>query len=83
MILITGIAGFIGQHVANEFIKNGCSVVGADIKSKPNNPELGEYKHYQLDINSLDFERVFQENDIECVIHLAANSSVPYSFITS
>lgn len=79
MILITGISGFIGQHVAFQFIKNGMEVVGADINPKSDNFELGNYKHYQLDINSTDFERVFVENNIECVVHLAANSSVPYS----
>lgn len=79
MILITGISGFIGQHVASVFIKNGFGVVGVDKNEKSDNFELGDYKHYQVDINSADFERVFVENNIDCVVHLAANSSVPYS----
>lgn len=79
MILITGISGFIGQHVASIFVKNGYDVVGVDIKPKPDNSELINCKHYQLDINSLDFENVFKENSIEFIVHLAANSSVPYS----
>lgn len=79
MILITGISGFIGQHVASKFLQEGYDVVGVDIKPKPNNPKIESYKHYQIDINSPDFENVFMENDIELVVHLAANSSVPYS----
>lgn len=79
MILITGISGFIGQHIAQAFIQKGFEVIGVDIKPKPDNQVLGDYKHYQIDINSTDFERVFQENNIDCLVHLAANSSVPYS----
>lgn len=79
MILITGISGFIGQHVALKFLQEGFDVIGVDIKPKPNNTMIEGYKHYQIDINSPDFENVFMENDIELVVHLAANSSVPYS----
>lgn len=78
-VLITGISGFIGQHVGKKLIENGYNVLGVDIKPRPDNPDLPEYTHYQVDINSSDFETVFSENNIKYVIHLAANSSVPYS----
>lgn len=79
MILITGISGFIGQHVAQAFIEKGFEVIGVDIKPKPENAVLKSCRHYQVDIQSPDFENVFKENKIDCLIHLAANSSVPYS----
>lgn len=77
IILITGSAGFIGQHVTNEALNRGYQVVGVDLRPYPE--EMDDYIHYELDINSPDLERVFEENDIRYVIHLAANSSVPYS----
>lgn len=76
-ILITGSAGFIGQHVTREALSRGYRVVGVDLKPYPEN--LENYTHYELDINSPELENVFNENDIRYVIHLAANSSVPYS----
>lgn len=79
MILITGMSGFIGQHVAEAFIEKGFEIVGVDIKPRPDNPALRDYKHYQVNINSPEFEQVFEENKIDCLVHLAANSSVPYS----
>jgi len=78
-VLLTGISGFIGQHVAKNLIDNSYNLIGVDVKPRPDNKFLTEYKHYQLDINSPEFENVFQENNIKYVIHLAANSSVPYS----
>lgn len=78
-ILITGISGFIGQHVAELFLDNSYEIIGVDIKPRSDNEKLNNYKHYQVDINSEEFENVFKENEIDCLIHLAANSSVPYS----
>lgn len=76
VVLITGSAGFIGKHLVQEFITNGFEVIGADIVEAQN---FEGYKHYTVDINSVEFENVFRENNIRYVAHLAANSSVPYS----
>ena len=86
--LVTGSAGFIGSHVAEKLLKQGCQVVGVDnfndyydplikkknIKQLANNPR---FKQYRLDICDIkDLERVFKENRIELVVHLAARAGV-------
>ena len=75
-VLITGSAGFIGKHAIETFKDSGFRVIGVDIKPMADSEG---YKHYCLDINSPEFETVFQENEIHYVVHFAANSSVPYS----
>ncbi len=96
-ILVTGGAGFIGSHLVrllvnkypdyNIFNYDILTYAGnlenlRDIEDKPN------YKFIKGDITDLDFLRiVFKENDIDSVIHLAAESHVdrsisdPLSFI--
>ena len=86
--LITGGAGFIGSHVAEALLKRGERVIAIDnfndyydpaIKRK-NAARLGSYKQLDMvegDIRDLDLvERVFAENDISHVAHLAAMPGV-------
>ena len=86
--LITGGAGFIGSHVAEALLKRGERVIAIDnfndyydpaIK-RQNAARLGSYKQLDMvegDIRDLDLvERVFAENDISHVAHLAAMPGV-------
>ncbi|WP_300366840.1 NAD-dependent epimerase/dehydratase family protein, partial [Brachyspira sp.] len=81
MILITGGAGFIGSHITDILIKNNYNVAVADNlstgkKENINNKEL----FYNIDIKDYNkLESIFSENNIEIVIHLAAQVSVPNS----
>lgn len=71
-ILVTGCNGFIGREVTNSLIKNGYKVLGLStgkslIKSKE------KYKHAKIDLTDcINVEKVFKENKIISVIHLAA-----------
>ncbi len=90
-ILITGGAGFIGSHNAKNLIEKGHSVVIVDNFNKYYNPQLKrdrikallsgkDFKLHEVDI--ADFEglrKVFQENNIDIVIHQAAQAGVRYS----
>lgn len=89
--LITGVAGFIGFHVARRLATSGESIIGID--------NLNEYYDVQLKRARLDqlrayasfrFEcvdladgesvaRLFREHGCERVIHLAAQPGVRYS----
>ncbi len=87
-ILITGAAGFIGSTTAEQLVKEGHQVIGVDNfdpyydrKIKENNiMELQKsslFSLYELDILDYEkFEKVFKENKIDYVLHLAAKAGV-------
>lgn len=86
--LITGGAGFIGSTLADKMLKDGCSVVVIDnfndfydknLKEQNVEPNLKnpDYKLYRGDICDKEFvQKVFGENKIDNVIHLAACAGV-------
>lgn len=86
--LITGGAGFIGSHLADNLLKEGYKVIVIDnfcdfyspdlkernVKENLNNPN---YLLYRIDIRDcLAVNGVFESNKIDCVIHLAAMAGV-------
>ena len=87
-ILITGAAGFIGSTTAEQLIKEGHQVIGVDnfdpyydCKIKENNIKALQksslFSLYELDILDYEkFEKVFKENKIDYVLHLAAKAGV-------
>ena len=90
-VLITGAAGFIGFHLAERLLDLGHKVIGIDsfdpyydvslkkqrisiIKSNKN------FKFYQSDITIKDeLSKIFFENKMSAVVHLAAQAGVRYS----
>ena len=87
-ILVTGASGFIGSHLCERLIKDGSSVVGIDnfdeyyprIFKEKNIELLRQEKYFQLiegDIRNKDLlRRIFSENRVETVVHLAARAGV-------
>jgi UDP-glucose 4-epimerase len=73
-ILISGGAGFIGSHIAEELIKNNKKVIildnlsGGSLKNVPDKAKFikGSITNIKL------VERIFKENNIEYVFHTAA-----------
>lgn len=79
-VLITGGAGFIGSHVSDLLIKKGYNVFVVDNLSSGSDSNLNKSaKFYNIDINSRDLEKVFQENKIDYVFHFAAQANVSFS----
>lgn len=81
-ILVAGGAGFIGSHLIDSLLAEGHTVVCADklIMGKQNishlegNPAFKFYDYELADQELVD--RIFAENKIDAVYHLAANSDI-------
>lgn len=79
-VLITGVAGFIGSHVARRFIDEGYRVVGVDDLSNgklDNVPTGVEFIKGDLSLNET-IERI--PSRCEKILHLAGQSSGEISF---
>jgi UDP-glucose 4-epimerase len=73
-VLVTGIAGFIGSHIARECLAQGFEVIGLDDLSggcKTNIPEAARFVEGSVSDNEL-VERLFKEEGFDYVFHLAA-----------
>ncbi len=84
-VLITGGAGYIGSHTAVELLKSGCGVVVMDNYSNSSPEVIGKiesiagkkFPAYACDMLDFGgFEKIFQENRIDAVIHFAGLKAV-------
>lgn len=87
-IFITGGAGFIGSSLADRLLKEGHSVIVIDNLNSYYDPEIKKqnissalknpnYKFYRGDIEKPDdLQKIFEQNQIDCIVHLAARAGV-------
>lgn len=81
-ILIAGGAGFIGSHLIDSLLANGHTVICADklIMGSRNIEHLKSnhnFRFYQYELSDQELtDRIFSENKIDAVYHLAANSDI-------
>ncbi len=92
-VLLTGAAGFIGYRTAIELLERGYSVIGVDNLNSYYDVRLKEYRlsrleryekfrFYRVDIENLEaLTVIFEDNEVEGVINLAARAGVRYSLI--
>ena len=90
-ILLTGVAGFIGQKTAELLLRDGYRVIGVDNMNDYYDVRLKEYRlnllagnggfqFHEIDIEQKDKLRLlFESNSIDAVMNLAARAGVPYS----
>jgi UDP-glucose 4-epimerase len=78
---VTGVAGFIGSHIADRFIQDGFSVTGIDNESTGCRANVNPRVNYiRGDVRSLeDLERGFR-GGLDVVVHLAGQASTIKSF---
>ena len=92
-ILVTGVAGFIGFHVARRLLKDGRKVVGIDNINDYYDPNLKEARLEELaklpgftfikqDLSErVPMAALFTKHKFTRVVHLAAQAGVRYSLI--
>lgn len=78
-ILVTGGAGYIGSHTVRYLKDLGEDVIVVDNLQTGFKKSVDVEKFYQIDLRDKELDKVFKENDIEGVIHFAANSLVGVS----
>ncbi|MDR2595237.1 MAG: NAD-dependent epimerase [Fibromonadaceae bacterium] len=93
-ILVTGIAGFIGNAVAAKLLERGDKVIGLDnmnsyysvelkearLRRICLNPDSPDSRIYRIDIcDKQKLTEIFQSDKIDAVVHLAAQAGVRYS----
>lgn len=81
-VLITGGAGYIGSHTAQELIDEGFEVVIFDNFSSGSRDLVPEGRVVEGDLRDIsEIEKVFHEDEIHGVIHFASLIQVGESFI--
>ena len=90
-VLVTGVAGFIGYHLAERLLAEGISVCGIDNLNNYYDVNLKKDRLAQLQsYASFDFQLIdlgdrqsisnlFQAQNFDCVVNLAAQAGVRYS----
>ena len=93
-ILVTGVAGFIGFHVALNLLSRGDTVIGVDnlndyydvglkqarLDEIAKHPNASQFKFIKLDLADINATaQLFQQASPARVVHLAAQAGVRYS----
>lgn len=79
-VLVTGGAGFIGSHIVDELVKEGAEVVVVDNLSTGCRENVNlKATFYEVDIRDEELKNVFKKEDIDYVIHQAAQIDVQKS----
>jgi len=90
-ILVTGAAGFIGFHLSKKLIERGDTVIGLDnlntyydVNLKKSRLDiLNQYDNFEFSLNDIadrdKFNTVFDANQFDVVVNLAAQAGVRYS----
>lgn len=90
-VMVTGVAGFIGFHLAQRLLKDGCHVTGIDnlntyydVRLKEARLEIlkgqEKFAFFKMDLcDRKDFEKNLENSSFDVVVNLAAQAGVRYS----
>lgn len=72
-VLVTGARGYIGRHVAWKLTRTGHKVVGLDLPTRKTAAQFEGEMSVELDLKDRpNVLRLFKENKIDAVVHLAS-----------
>ncbi|WP_371371373.1 NAD-dependent epimerase/dehydratase family protein [Sporomusa aerivorans] len=79
-VLVTGGAGFIGSHTVDKMVARGWTVVVLDNLSTGLRANVSDKARLiEMDIVDSQLSELFQQEQFDYVLHLAAQTAVPYS----
>jgi len=79
IVVITGVAGFIGRYVARYFKQEGWSVVGVDNSPPENAPLASMSAYHRMRLPDSQFGTLLQQLQPQVCIHCAGRASVGLS----
>jgi UDP-glucose 4-epimerase len=79
IVLITGVAGFLGRYTSQHFSQKGWSVIGIDSVPPENAPVSNLAAYYRLDLPGKTLGDLLQRHSPDVCIHFAGRASVPLS----
>ena len=79
IVLITGVAGFLGRYTAQHFLDQGWSVIGIDSASPENAPSSILSVYYNLILPDVALVSLLKKHSPSACIHFAGRASVPLS----
>jgi nucleoside-diphosphate-sugar epimerase len=75
-ILLTGVCGFIGSHIAEKFLKEGNEVLGVDNLLTGREENLGILSGYKnFEFKKTNVEDFVADQDFDIILHLASCAS--------
>jgi nucleoside-diphosphate-sugar epimerase len=72
-ILLTGISGFVGSHLASHLLACGHEVAGVLRRGGRHSPRLASVRYHTIDDDGTELHAVLQSTAPDLVIHLAAH----------
>lgn len=79
VVLITGVAGFLGRYVARHFFEQGWAVVGIDTSPPENTPLANLRSYFRLQLPDSELGKLLKEHSPHACIHCAGRASVGLS----
>ena len=79
VVLVTGVAGFIGRHAATAFAARGDTVIGADRSPSTDVADLPLARYESVTIPDPAFDALVAASIPDVVVHCAGRASVPGS----
>lgn len=79
IVLISGVAGFLGRYTARYFSEQGWSVIGIDSIPQENAPISNLASYYSLKLQDGALGGLLQKHSPDACIHFAGSDSVPLS----